>query len=36
MQVHVVFIFNTYGPHLALYDGRVVSNHRSIGSNPES
>ena len=26
MQVRVVRIFNTYGPHMALDDGRVVSN----------
>ena len=25
-QVRVVRIFNTYGPHMALDDGRVVSN----------
>ena len=26
MQVRVVRIFNTYGPRMALDDGRVVSN----------
>jgi nucleoside-diphosphate-sugar epimerase len=26
VQVRVVRIFNTYGPHMALDDGRVVSN----------
>ena len=34
IQVRIVRIFNTYGPRMALDDGRVVSNFVAQASRP--